>query len=279
MKKTIYKIALSMVAITLPLASCVKDELYNTPYPDNGRVLVTTDWSAKSAEADVPDSYTLQIGEQSRQVTGESNLFEPLLSPGSYKLLVHNTPSDITVSGTTAAVHQAASGIAPMPGYLFASLQDIYVEADDTLKVTAPMQQYVRRIDIELTVKEGDYSRVASAKATLSGVASAVDISTAERGNPSETTNAMEHSGDRFTVSFRLLGIINSATNNLTVEVLFANGDKQTVVSDLSTTLGDFNSTVEPLKLNGELFLPVEGGISGFISSWEIADGGNIDAH
>lgn len=71
--------------------------------------------------------------------------------------------------------------IEPHPGYLFASHQDISVVADDTLHVTAPMRQYVRRLDIELTATEGDYSRVQSATATLSGVASAADMATGDR--------------------------------------------------------------------------------------------------
>ena len=48
-KKTRYMTILT-AAIALSLTSCVKDELFNTPHPDLGAVIVTTDWSAKSAE-------------------------------------------------------------------------------------------------------------------------------------------------------------------------------------------------------------------------------------
>lgn len=37
-------------AVTI-LTSCVKDDLYDTPHPDRGAVVVTTDWSGKSTEA------------------------------------------------------------------------------------------------------------------------------------------------------------------------------------------------------------------------------------
>ena len=40
------------------LTSCVKDDLYDTPHPDRGAVVVTTDWSGKSTEADIPQAYT-----------------------------------------------------------------------------------------------------------------------------------------------------------------------------------------------------------------------------
>lgn len=52
-KKTRYTTILT-VALALSFTSCVKDELSNTPHPDKGAVIVTTDWSAKSTEADIP---------------------------------------------------------------------------------------------------------------------------------------------------------------------------------------------------------------------------------
>lgn len=268
-----------MAAITLSLTSCVKDDLFNTPHPNKGAVEITADWRGRSNEAAIPDNYTIQIGGQTQVVSGDRNIFATLLNPGSYQLLVHHTPEEITLSGTTATVCQVAGGITPMPGYLFASIQDINVQRDDTVKVTSPMRQYVRRLNIELAVAEGDYNRVASATAILGGVASTVDIATGERDNAAVTVNELVRSGNKFTTAFRLLGIVPTVGNVLTVEVQFTNGDMQTIVSDLSGMLGDFNSSVEPLNLTGELFLPVEGGFTGFISGWEQADGGNTDAH
>ena len=48
-KKTRYTTILT-VALALSFTSCVKDELSNTPHPDKGAVIVTTDWSAKSTD-------------------------------------------------------------------------------------------------------------------------------------------------------------------------------------------------------------------------------------
>ena len=45
-----------MVAAVL-LASCVKDDLYNTPHPDKGAVVITTDWTDALAESTVPGWY------------------------------------------------------------------------------------------------------------------------------------------------------------------------------------------------------------------------------
>ena len=168
-------------AVTI-LTSCVKDDLYDTPHPDRGAVVVTTDWSGKSTEADIPQAYTLRIGGREQNVSAATNVFDALLAPGGYGLTVYNSPEGISIDGNKATVNPVdlTGAIEPHPGYLFASHQDISVVADDTLHVTAPMRQYVRRLDIELTATEGDYSRVQSATATLSGVASACLLYTSD---------------------------------------------------------------------------------------------------
>ena len=168
----------------------------------------------------------------------------------------------------------------PHPGYLFASHQDISVVADDTLHVTAPMRQYVRRLDIELTATEGDYSRVQSATATLSGVASAADIVTGERRAAAQVINAFRQDGNKFTLFFRLLGIVPTEAQTLTVDITFNNGDTQRIVSDLTEAMRDFNNGTQSIKLTGNLLLPVEAGVTGAtITGWNEVESGNGDAN
>ena len=215
-------------AVTI-LTSCVKDDLYDTPHPDRGAVVVTTDWSGKSTEADIPQAYTLRIGGREQNVSAATNVFDALLAPGGYGLTVYNSPEGISIDGNKATVNPVdlTGAIEPHPGYLFASHQDISVVADDTLHVTAPMRQYVRRLDIELTATEGDYSRVQSATATLSGVASAADMGTGDRSVAAQGTHAFRQDDNKFTIFFRLLGIVPTETHTLTVDITFNNGDTQ----------------------------------------------------
>ena len=251
-------------AVTI-LTSCVKDDLYDTPHPDRGAVVVTTDWSGKSTEADIPQAYTLRIGGREQNVSAATNVFDALLAPGGYGLTVYNSPEGISIDGNKATVNPVdlTGAIEPHPGYLFASHQDISVVADDTLHVTAPMRQYVRRLDIELTATEGDYSRVQSATATLSGVASAADMATGDRSVAAQVTNAFRQDDNKFTIFFRLLGI-----------------DTQRVVSDLTEAIRDFNNGTKPVKLTGNLLLPVEAGVTGAtITGWNEVESGNGDAN
>ena len=244
-------------AVTI-LTSCVKDDLYDTPHPDRGAVVVTTDWSGKSTEADIPQAYTLRIGGREQNVSAATNVFDALLAPGGYGLTVYNSPEGISIDGNKATVNPVdlTGAIEPHPGYLFASHQDISVVADDTLHVTAPMRQYVRRLDIELTATEGDRSVAA------------------------QVTNAFRQDDNKFTIFFRLLGIVLTETHTLTVDITFNNGDTQRVVSDLTEAIRDFNNGTKPVKLTGNLLLPVEAGVTGAtITGWNEVESGNGDAN
>ena len=270
-------IAYTAVLAAILFASCVKDELYNTPHPDSGAVAVTADWSDRSSEADVPQAYTLRIGGQEQEASGETSVFNRLLSPGKYTLTAYNKPDQITVADNTASVSGISGGyVHPTPGYLFASVQDISVLADDTLRVTARMKQLVRRLDLELTATEGDYSRVQSATATLSGVASVADMATGERSAAAQVINAFRQDGNKFTLFFRLIGIVPTEARTLTVDITFNNGDTQRIVSDLTEAMRDFNNGAKPVKLTGNLLLPVEAGVTGAtITGWNEIEGGN----
>lgn len=274
-------ITYTAVLAAILLASCVKDELYNTPHPDSGAVVVTADWSDRNSDADIPQAYILSIDGQEQEVSKETNILNRLLPAGKYTLAAYNKADQVTVANNTASVNAtSAKHINPMPGYLFASVQDINVVADDTLRVTARMKQLIRRLNLELTATEGDYSRVQSATATLSGVASVADMATGERSAAAQVTNTFRQDGNKFTLFFRLLGIVTTEAQTLTVDITFNNGDTQQIVSDVTESMKNFNNEAEPIKLKGNLLLPVEATVTGAtITGWNEVDGGTGDAN
>ena len=262
------RILTHLVLLTL-IISCSKGKPHQTPHPDQGAVVVTADWSGKSSEADIPQKYVLRIADVKQEVSGEKNTFKQLLDPGQYSLAVYNTPEHIAVAGNVASMGKSSAGdIDPSPGYLFASVQEISVLADDSLRVTAPMKQLVRRLDLELTATEGDYGRVQSATATLSGVASAVDIETGERSGAATVTETFTQDGQTFSLSFRLLGIVPNESQTLVVNITYAGGETQRIESGLSDAMKGFNDEIKPMKLTGSLHLPLELGSSAAIGDW-----------
>lgn len=168
------------------LASCVKDELYNTPHPDKGAVQVTTDWTGCSSDAVLPADYILRIGSEEQTVArsssaegSEATAFKSLLLPETQSLLAYHQAEGVTVSGTTATVNTLEDGtLNPMPGFLFSASKELEIQKDDTLKVTVPMMQRIRTLALTLKLKPGDEQLITETAATLTGIASSVDLAT-----------------------------------------------------------------------------------------------------
>ena len=286
---------LPIFVMLLLLVSCVKDDLYNTPHPDKGAVKVTTDWTDRSSDATLPDSYILRIGAQEQTVSGAANSFDALFPPGKQDLLVYHQAEGITISGTTATVNTLPDGmLEPAPGYLFSASGTLEVMKDDTLHLTVPMKQHVRRLALTLKLNSGDEQRIGSTAATLTGIASAVDLTTgiliATEGKTTVPAFALGTDADApdtrssgqptLVTALRLLGIVTGERQILTLVITLTDGNVQTIHTDLTEMLKDFGGTnMEPLTLDATLELPAEDSMSGTITGWTEVDNGNITIH
>lgn len=281
-----------LLGAALLATSCVKDDLYDTPHPTTGAVKITTDWSGCSSESLLPAEYTLRIGEtDGQQVTGATNVYHQLFTPGQYDLLAYNSPDGMTVGQYTATLRTLADNTAePFPGYLFSTSQTLDIQKDDTLRASVEMRQRVRQLTLVLKLKAGDENRFERVTATLSGIATSVDLRTgvlSSAGNASIvpffelSTDAPDHL-PRLTATVRLLGIISAASQNLAITVTMNDGTSHLIDSDLTALLKDFSRSVEPLALDADFELPVEIGASGSINDWVpgLGEGqGEVDAN
>ena len=274
-----------ILAAVFSLTGCVKDELYNTPHPDKGAIVVQMDWSDLLPEA-VPESYVIRVDDYEQTVSGTTNTVERLSEPGEHTLTVYNKPQGITINGDIASVNEIISGravgsrVEPLPDYLFSISETVNVNKDDTLRITAKPRQWIRQLDRELSVVEGDYKRIVAVTGTLSGIEQSVDIRKGERlGTAVIVRNDFAVAEEKCNASFRLMGIVPAEHQTLTVNIVFANGDTQTIESDLSEQMTAFHDDNAPLTLTGSLNLPVEAGVTGSISDWIVVDNGKIDIH
>lgn len=268
------------------MTGCVKDDLYNTPHPDRGAVVVTADWSGRSSDATLPGTYVLCIGDKEQTVSGETNVFRELFLPGKQHLLIRHQPEGITVSGTTATVNTLTGGtLEPMPGYLFSGTKELAIVADDTLRVTVPMQQHIRQLTLTLKLNPGDKERIRTTSATLTGIASAIDLTTGAITSTDGKTvvpafafgtdNTTRAAGQPLLVAtLRLLGVMPEEKQVMTLNVTLTDGTVQTITTDLTGALKDFGtgSDMEPLTLDATLELFVEGKYNGSITGWKERD-------
>ena len=285
--KTVSSACTAMITFVavFSLTGCVKDELYNTPHPDKGAIVVQMDWSNLLPEA-VPESYVIRVDDYEQTVSGSTNTVERLSEPGEHTLTVYNKPQGITINGDIASVNEIIGGravgsrVEPLPDYLFSISETVDVNKDDTLRITVKPRLWVRQANVALTVAEGDYQRIVAVTSTLMGVEQSVNIRTGERqGTAVIVNNNFTVADEKCNTSFRLMGIVPTEHQTLTVNIVFSNGETQTIESDLSEQMAAFHDDNAPLTLTGSLNLPVEAGATGSISDWIVVDNGTTDIH
>ena len=293
-KKSAVICLICVICVPWMLASCVKDELHNTPHPDQGVVSVSVDYPQGAEE----DGYTVEVDGQT--LDEGDNASNPL-TPGEHTVLVYNIPEGFTVTDGIAYVERVDGTraltdlIDPLPETLYSGTKTVTVVADDTLRLDLDVAQRTRdlhleltvtegdpeRIAAELTVTEGDPERIAAITGTLSGVAGAYDLrSETLHGEAVSTAPAFTRSGDKIEADLRLLGTKGEA-QVLTLRLSFLNGNPQdiTIESDLTEQLAGFNLGTETITLDGELHTPTEAGVEAAIIDWKVVDGGSVDAH
>ena len=293
MRKTIFTTRYSVAAaFTLLLASCVKDNLYNTPHPDHGKITVTADWTDRGDGVDIPAEWTVTMDDYTGKETGETHAPDYLFDSGNYTLAAYNTPENITIDGTTATVasetgNSSGTYINNAPGWLFTSVQEVTVEADTDYELTAAMLQQTRELTLVIEPTGDAADRIESIEGSLGGAAGTLDFATGTYGAPSNvalrfTKITSGADAGKWTATVRLLGIIGER-QTLIATLTYADGNPKptTLESDLTEALDGFNADkTRPLALGGTMAeTPTEAGVEAAIMDWKVVDGGSVDAH
>ena len=251
--------------------SCGKDEVYNTPHPDQGAVTV----SLTGLEAD--DNYVLDINGKAADITGSPFTYPDLFLPGTYSLVLYNRAEGFTFDERMAYVNTRdnkaradGASIIPLPGYLKTVSLEIAVVADDTLRVYPSPQQRVRDLHIEFTVTQG--------RPELAG---AFDMEAGQTtGEPASTVVAFTRDGDKLTADARLLGTMGTV-QTLVLDIAFVDdGRTQRTEVDLTEALADFNGDMNTAyRVTGTLETPVGmEEVTAEITGWETVDGDDVNA-
>lgn len=287
--KTIYNVAIVTTAFALSLTSCVKDDLFNTPHPEHGKVVVTADWTAKGEGIAVPEKWTVNIGDYTGEETTETHAPDYLFTPGEYSIIAYNPVENITVSGTTASValgNGKSNFISGAPGILFTHVQDVTIEKDKEHAFTAVMRQQTGRLTLMIEPAGDAASRIESIEGILSGVAGTMDFATGTYGAPSEVAlhfTKITEGGNagKWTATVGLLGITGNA-QRLSATITYTGGNPQPTAleSDLTSALAGFNDgKTEALTLGGSVVeTPTEAGATVEITDWETVEGDPTEA-
>lgn len=273
MKKQLYIIMYGTISALL-LASCVKDEVYNTSHPDKGAVSIHVNLPQGMGD------YTVEIDGQSVQGSGATIVYPTLLSPGEHNLLMYNHPDGLTIADGIARVNAMAdtksngNAILPMPGYFYSASTTCTVTADDTVHIELDPLRRMRDLHFELTVAEGDPERIASVEGVLSGIAGTYTLATESPSRePMTTAPTFTRDGNRVTADTRLLGTADEA-QILVLTLRFTDGKVQTIENDLTEMLRTFNNDMQtPLKISGTLLTPTAANPgTATITDWQVQE-------
>lgn len=269
-------------------AGCVKDDLHNTPHPDKGAVKVTTDWTDALAPGTIPHDYCLCMdGGAAKHVDEKVCCYPDLLEPGRHTLLIHNEPQGITISGTKATVNLLEDGtLEPLPEYLFSAVKELDVVADDTLRVTVPMERHICPIVLDVNLRGDNTENIARIDATLSGIVSSVDMQSGIIGSENFSVDMdirqVEEKVRTYTegvleLKCRVLGVNPAERQLITMTITMKDGSVFIIESDLTDNLKDLNTEQDPIELEGTVDTPQDGHFGGTITDWTEVDNGNID--
>ncbi|MCE9236251.1 FimB/Mfa2 family fimbrial subunit [Bacteroides thetaiotaomicron] len=273
MKKQLYILMYGAISALL-LASCVKDEVYNTSHPDKGAVSIHVNLPQGMGD------YTVEIDGQSVQGSGATIVYPTLLSPGEHNLLMYNHPDGLTIADGIARVNAMADTqsngnvILPMPGCLYSVSTTCTVTADDTVHIELDPLRRMRDLHFELTVAEGDPERIASVEGVLSGIAGTYTLATESPSRePMTTAPTFTRDGNRVTADTRLLGTADEA-QILVLTLRFTDGKVQTIENDLTEMLRTFNTDMQtPLKISGTLLTPTAANPgTATITDWQVQE-------
>lgn len=139
MKNTAYIVISCLSALVL--ASCVKDDLYNTPHPDKGALVVTADFSERTEGNAIPDTYVFSVDGKTCDANSAEPFYYPELLPaGVHKLVAYNEPTGMSFTDNVVSVDVLQDGtIEPLPQYLYSYSGSVEAVVDDAVRVTMPM--------------------------------------------------------------------------------------------------------------------------------------------
>lgn len=282
----IYLQSLFAAASVVLLTACnVKDTIYNTAHPADGQITLTTDWSQIGEGLTVPESYKVCIGDYTTTVSGATNTLDRHFAPGTYRMLIYNTPENIYIDGTVA--NTGLSHELHHPGWLFTYSAEVTISKDTDHALTAVMKQQTRRFNMVVEPTGDAADRIERITGFLSWVADKFDMVNETYLAPLMVVADFSKIADgpdagKWSHFGHTFGFIQERPIALELDIHYKDGNPamQTITSDLTEVLAGFNDNKrEPFTLDGTIVeTPTEAGFTATITDWTVVEGDPVVA-
>ncbi|MDR1524448.1 MAG: hypothetical protein LBS79_04185 [Tannerella sp.] len=260
-----------LVILIIAFFGCC-DEQYNTQHPDEGGIILTTEWPNDMDDA--LSTYRARVVSLSGFIREFNNLSGAtnslVVEPGEATLFVYNNAEHIQISGDRATVTAAgnAAGITTTPGTFFSYCGKVRTEQDRDTPHTALMVRRTGSLKLSFAIKPvAMISRVKAVRAALEGVASEVNLQTGALSNPSPVYFPLSQNTFYATAVIGLLGFDPSARQNLKLDVEIDDGNIVSVTNDLSLLVKDFDASKNSLYTLNATMTVSDGAVG--VGNWE----------
>ncbi len=270
------------MAILLSGCEMIDDPIYRTTHPDQGKIVVSVNWSGRGAGVSIPSSHTVRVGTYATLMRGDIDTLDHLFDPGDYRVHVYNSADRISVSGTGTGTTATANYTGGTLGWFFSRALDATIEKDQVHTLEVAMTQQVRQLTLQIKPTGGSIERIASITASLSGAASTFGIDDGIHDTPVPVTLTFtQTNANTWTATTRLLGVAGT-TQRLTGTIRFKDGVPGDIQldSNLSDALANFNTNKNtPLALDGTVVQTPSGtSFTASIDAWIPAEGPSVVA-
>lgn len=275
-----------MTAAMLLTACNVKDPIYDTTHPADGKITLTTDWSQIGEGLTAPESYKVCIGDYTTTVSGATNTLDRHFAPGTYRMLIHSTPENIRFDGTVAEPVFAPDNT-HNPSGLFSYSAEVTISKDTDHAFTAVMKQQVRQLTLVVEPTGDAADRIERIMGILGWVADKFDMENETYLSPIALISDFSKIADgpdagKWSNIFQTFGFTQERPISLTLTIFYKDGNPamQDITSDLTEALAGFNDNKrEPLTLGSTIVeTPTEAGFTATITDWTVVEGDPVVA-
>lgn len=278
-----------ILAAVLGLSACVNDDIYNTPHPNKGVVILNTDWSARASAINVPEKFNLDLADVNKNLNSmdalPGNFTLPLQNDGEFGLRIYATGDGVEINkneGTITLATLENGEHETNPGAVFTALDKVIIKLDDTTRVSTKV--YQRNFEVKFTINViGDITKIAGITALLDNTATQFNFLMGRivSGSLSSIKPQFQPAGTRqFVATIRTFGgsAIEGAAQNLRITVA-RNGTTQRFDSDVADYLNKnlsnkangvatLQSAYEPVEIHSTLTIPDNDAEAMSMSQW-----------
>lgn len=238
-------VAAIFILLSLSLYGC--HDHSNEHRPGNNDITLVVYWPDRGTDVDIPRSYEALFISESGEVekfanlSGKSNVLA--LKSGIGQLVVYTLPAGMTVDGETAKLSLEDEQVPASPDWFFCWSGRLELTTGTKAQISADMKQQMRELHISISMKPHDFaSRVTKVSATLTGVASEINVTDGTPLAGGSASFDFATGGNIATASTRFLGIVSGSNPTLSIAFELSDGKTVNFDEEINYLLGNFNT-------------------------------------